>query len=168
MTTEHHFLHNLLLCTSCTTILHIYIAGISSYARGLRRSLLDLRLGTALITLRPRLGDFIARSSTCARGLPRPLSDHGSGTLRLDYMRLATRIQLGYFFSLRPCYKAHTSPSSKLRDYIGTMHLPVHLVSPVRRLDSQLNWELFLDPGTTCLRHLLPCSGTKWAHFTLR
>ena len=68
----------------------------------------------------------------------------------------------------RPCYKAHTSPSSKLGDYIGTMHLPVHLVSPVRRLGSQLNWEFFLDPGTTCLRHLLPGSGTKWAHFTLR
>ena len=68
----------------------------------------------------------------------------------------------------RPCYKAHTSPSSKLGDYIGTMHLPVHLVSPVRRLDSQLNWEFFLDPGTTCLRHLLPGSRTKWAHFTLR
>ena len=26
----------------------------------------------------------------------------------------------------------------------------------------------FLDLGTTCLRHLLPGSGTKWAHFTLR
>ena len=26
----------------------------------------------------------------------------------------------------------------------------------------------FLDPSTTCLRHLLPGSGTKWAHFTLR
>ena len=48
------------------------------------------------------------------------------------------------------------------------MHLPVHLVSPVRRLGSQLNWEFFLDPGTTCLCHLLPGSGTKWAHFTLR
>ena len=24
-------------------------------------------------------------------------------------------------------YKAHTSPSSKLRDYIGTMHLTMHL-----------------------------------------
>ena len=105
-------------------------------ARGLRRSLLDLCSGTASITLRPQLWDFVARFSTYARGLPRPLSDHGSGTLRLGYMRLATRIQLGYFFALRPCYKAHTSPSSKLGDYIGTMHLPVHLVSPVRRLDS--------------------------------
>ena len=26
----------------------------------------------------------------------------------------------------------------------------------------------FLDPSTTCLRHLLSGSGTKWAHFTLR
>jgi len=26
----------------------------------------------------------------------------------------------------RPCYKAHTSPSSKLGDYIGTMHLAMH------------------------------------------
>ena len=114
------------------------------------------------------LGDCLDHSLTIAQGLPRPLSDHSSGTLHLNYMRLVTRIQLGYSFSFRPCYKAHTSPSSKLGDYIGTMHLPVHLVSPVRRLDSQLNWEFFLDPGTMCLRHLLPGSGTKWAHFTLR
>jgi len=26
----------------------------------------------------------------------------------------------------RPCYKAHTLPSSKLEDYIGTMHLVMH------------------------------------------
>jgi hypothetical protein len=25
---------------------------------------------------------------------------------------------------------------------------------------------IFLDPGITCLRHLLPGSGTKWVHFT--
>ena len=100
-------------------------------ARGLRRSLLDLCSGTASITLRSQLRDFVARSLTCARGLPRPLSDHSSGTLHLNYMRLATRIHLGYSFSFRPCYKAHTLPSSKLGDYIDTMHLPVHLVSPV-------------------------------------
>ena len=35
-----------------------------------------------------------------------------------------------------PCYKAYTSPSSKLGDYIGTMHLPMHLVLIKRRLDS--------------------------------
>ena len=69
---------------------------------------------------------------------------------------------------LRPCYKTHTLSSSKLGDYISTMHLPVHLVSPVRRLGFQLNWEFFLDPDTMCLRHLLPGLGTKWAHFTLR
>ena len=74
--------------------------------------------GTALITLRPQLGDFVARSSTCARGLPRPLSDHSLGISHLNYMRLTIRIQLGYFFSFRPCYKAHTSPYSKLGDYI--------------------------------------------------
>jgi hypothetical protein len=45
--------------------------------------LLDLCSGTALITLRPRLRDFVARSSTCARGLPRSLSDHGSRTSSL-------------------------------------------------------------------------------------
>ena len=63
MTAERHFLHNLLLCTSCTTILHIYIVEISSYAWGLRHSLLDLCSGTASITLRPQLGDFVARFS---------------------------------------------------------------------------------------------------------
>ena len=31
-----------------------------------------------------------------------------------------------HFF--RPCYKAQILPSSKLGDYVGTMHLPVHLV----------------------------------------
>jgi hypothetical protein len=38
-------------------------------ARGLRCSLLDLRSGTASITLRPRLGDFVDHSPTRARGL---------------------------------------------------------------------------------------------------
>ena len=60
-----------------------FVARSSTCARGLPR---------------PRLGDFVARSSTYARGLPRPLSDHSSGTLRLDYMRQTTRIQLGIFF----------------------------------------------------------------------
>jgi len=31
------------------------------------------------------------------------------------------------FNSFRPCYKAHTSPSSKLGDYIGTMHVAMHV-----------------------------------------
>ena len=86
-------------------------------ARGLRRSLLDLCSGTASTTLRPRLGDFASRLHATG-------DSHTVGV---------------FFFSLRPCYKAHTSPSSKLGDYIGTMHLPVHLVSLVRRFVSQLN-----------------------------
>ena len=124
-------------------------------ARGLRRSPLNLCSGTASTTLRPQLGGFAARPSTCARGLPRLLSNHSSGTLRLNYMRLATRIQLGYSFSFRPCYKAHTSPSNKLGDYIGMMHLSVQFVSPVRRLDSQLNWKFFFRPW-----HHVPTSPT--------
>ena len=79
--------------------------------------------GTASTTFRPLLGDHSPRLHV-----------------------ICTHIQLRgiYFFSLRPCYKADISPSSKLGDYIGTMHLPVHLVSLVRRLDFQLNWEFFL------------------------
>jgi hypothetical protein len=61
----------------------------------------------------------------------------------------------------RPCYKAHTSSSSKLEDYISTMHLSVHL-------SVKFPWSFILDHGTTRLRHLLPGLGTKQAHFTLR
>ena len=39
--------------------------------------------GTTSITLRPWLGDFVARSLACARGLPRSLSDHSFGTSSL-------------------------------------------------------------------------------------
>ena len=93
-----------------------------------------LRSGTAPTTLRPLLGDHSPRLHV-----------------------ICTQIQLRgiYFFSLRPCYKADTSPSSKLRDYIGTMHLPVQLVSLVRRLDSQLNWEFIFRPW-----HHVPTSPT--------
>ena len=45
---------------------------------------------------------------------------------------ICTHIQLRDF-SFRPCYKAHTLPSSKLEDYVGTMHLPVHHVLPVQQ-----------------------------------
>ena len=67
--------------------------------------------GTALTSLRPLLGDRSPRLHM-----------------------ICTHIQLRgiYFFSLRPCYKTDTSPSSKLEDYIDTMHLPMHLVSFVR------------------------------------
>ena len=70
---------------------------------------------------------------------------------------ICTHIQLRgiYFFSLRPCYKADTAPFSKLRDYIGTMHLSVQFVSLVRRLNSQLNWKFFFRPY-----HHVPMSPT--------
>ena len=79
--------------------------------------------GTVQITL--MLGDFPDCSSTIPR---RPLS---SATCDL-YSHTVKR------HLLRPCYKADTSPSRKLGDYIGMMHLLVHLVLLVRRLDSQL------------------------------
>jgi hypothetical protein len=72
-----------------------------------------------------------------------------------------TRIQLRNQRFFRPYYKAHTSPSSKLGDYIDTMHLLVHLIITFLR-------RFILDPSTICLRHLLSGSETKWAHFTLR
>jgi hypothetical protein len=104
-----------------------FVARFSTYARGLSRSLSDHGSGTSSITLRPWLGDFVARSLTYARGLPRSLSDHGSGTLSITLRpRLgdfASQLHVtgnshtvGIFFSFGPCYKAHTSPSSKLGD----------------------------------------------------
>ena len=65
------------------------------------------------------LGDYPDHSPTIAR---RPLS---SATCDL----YSHTVERHLFFSLRPCYKADTSPSSKLGDYIGTMHLMVHAVS---------------------------------------
>ena len=75
-----------------------------------------------------------------ARGLLRPLLCSGTvlttarRSLSLATCDLYSHTVERHLF--RPCYKAHTSPSSKPGDYIGMMHLPVHLVSPVRRLDS--------------------------------
>jgi hypothetical protein len=62
---------------------------------------------------------------------------------------------------LRPCYRSHFSPSNKLGDYI------------IYDAPDGAQWSLvledsFLDPSITCLRHLLPGSGTKWVHFTWR
>ena len=42
----------------------------------------------------------------------------------------------------------------------GTMHLALHLNIRI------FMWIFLFDPGTTCLHHLLPGTGTKWAHFT--
>ena len=79
----------------------------------------------------------------CAQGWSRPLPC--SGTVLKNARRLFSSATCDLYSHtverhlFRPCYKAHTSPSSKLGDYIGTMHLPVHLVLPIQRLGSQLN-----------------------------
>ena len=137
---------------SCSgTVLTIVILGDSSFspccARGLLRPLScsglsrpPLCSGTVPITF--VLGDcpdygysrrFVIFTMLCSGTAPttlRPLLGDCSPRLHV----ICTHIQLRgiYFFSLRPCYKADTSPSSKLGDYIGTMHLPVQLVSLVR------------------------------------
>jgi hypothetical protein len=95
----------------------------------------------------------------CAQGLFRSLPDHSLRSGFLGYMWNLTRIQLRDQRFFRPCDKAHTLSSSKLGDYIGMMHLSVHLSIKFSR-------KFILDPGTTCLRHLLLGSGSKWAHFT--
>ena len=48
-------------------------------------------------------------------------------TLGIEKSNCITADRIILFFIFRPCYKAHTSPSSKLGDYIGTMHLAMHL-----------------------------------------
>ena len=74
-----------------------------------------------------------------ARGLLRPLMC--SGTVPTTVQRsfsLATCDLYSHTVErhlFRPCYKAPTSPSSKLENCVGTMHLPVHLVLLVRQLD---------------------------------
>jgi hypothetical protein len=103
------------------------------------------------------------RGVTTASTTLRPqLEAHSSRPDFLGYMWNLTHIQFRGHYFLRPCYKDYTTPSSKLGDYIGTMHLSMHLsIEFLKTLGS-----ILLDPGTTCLRHLLPGLGTKWAHFT--
>ena len=99
----------------------------------------------------------------CARGLSRPLFGvcsprlHVIGThiqLRDISLDLATRLILRL-----PASSGTTSVRCTCRCILFCLYG---------------NWILnfsgisFLDPGTTCLRHLLPGSGTEWAHFTLR
>ena len=99
----------------------------------------------------------------CARGLSQPLFGvcsprlHVIGThiqLRDISLDLATRLILRL-----PASSGTTSVRCTCRCILFLF---------VQQLGSQLNWEFFLDPGTMCLRHLLPGSRTKWAHFTLR
>jgi len=107
---------------------------------GTHQSLPTLYSGLASIILRPQLEDC-------------------SSQLHMNWTHIQPR---GKFKFFRPCYKALTLPSSKFGDYIGTMHLAMHLSIKIS------TWTFLFNLGTTCLRHLLTGSGTKWAHFTLR
>jgi hypothetical protein len=120
-----------------------------------------ITLGDSSITLRLHSGTRRQRLALCSgivSTTPRPWLKVWFPRLHLNFDSHTVE---GSAIFLRPCYKAHTLPSSKLGGYIGTMHLSVHLSIKFPR-------RFILDPGTTCLRHLLPGSGTKWAHFTLR
>ena len=98
-----------------------------------------------------------------ARGLSRPLLGDRSSRLHVIcthiqlsdiYLDLATRLILRL-----PASPGTTSVRCTCRCILYRLHDDWIL---------NFNGNSFLDPGTTCLRHLLPGSGTKWAHFTLR
>ena len=56
----------------------------------------------------------------------------------------------------RPCYKAHTLPSSELGDYVDTMHLPVYFVFASTAIGFLTSAEiLFFRPW-----HYVPASPT--------
>ena len=144
-----------------------------------------------MTTLRPQPEDFAARPSTYARGLPRQLSDHSSWTLPLaprpvfgdclDHSPTTARglcvsttcdWQLAYSWDIFSHLDLATRLIPRLPASSGTtsVRCTCQCISYHLYDDWILNLtrNSFLDPGTTCLRHLLPGSGTKWAHFTLR
>ena len=137
------------------------------------------------------LGDFVARFSTYARGLPRSLSDHSSGTSSLaprpvlrDCLDHSSTTARGLCVSTTCDWRLAYSWDILRRLDLATRLIPLLLASSGTTLvrctyrcilyrlynDWIFNFggNSFLDPGTMCLRHLLPGSGTKWAHFTLR
>ena len=99
----------------------------------------------------------------CAWGLSRPLLGDRSPRLHVIcthiqlrdiYLDLATRLILRL-----PASSGTTSVRCTCRCISYRLHDDWIL---------NFNGNSFLDPGTTCLHHLLPGSGTKWAHFTLQ
>ena len=66
---------------------------------------------------------MIVRIINVLEDCPDHCSENGSPRLHVSSTHIIVERHL-----FRPCYKVHTSPSSKLGDYVGTMHLPVHLV----------------------------------------
>jgi len=100
---------------------------------------------------------LINHSLHCARDLLRLLSDHSIGTAFLSYIWIGlvnfNFLDLATWLILRlPASSGTTSVRCIWQCILASKF--------------QCGF-FFLDPGTTWLRHLLPCSGTKWAHFTL-
>ena len=85
-------------------------------ARGLHRSLLDLCSGTASTTLRPRLGDFVARSSTCSRGL----LDHSLTMARGLCVSITCDWRLAYSWDIFSSFDLATRLISRLLASSGT------------------------------------------------
>ena len=115
------------------------------------------------------LGDFVARSSTCARGLPRSLSDHGSGT-----SSLAPRPVLGTASTtLRPRLGDFVARSSTcvrgLLDYSPTTARGL-CVSATCDWQLAYSWDIFshLDLATRLIPRLPASSGTTSVRCTCR
>jgi len=100
---------------------------------------------------------LINHSLRCARDLLRLLSDHSLwieflsyiwiGLDNFNFLDLATRLVLRL-------------PASSETTSVRCMWRCISILEFLRGF-------FFLDSGTTCLRHLLPDSETKWTHFTL-
>jgi len=104
---------------------------------------------------------LVDQSLRCARGLLRSLFDHSLWTALLSYIWIElTQLRGDFnFLDLTTRLILCLPASSKTTSVRCTWRC----ISILEFLHG-----LFLDPSTTCLRHLLPGSGTKWAYFTLR
>ena len=106
------------------------------------------------------LRDFVARSSTCARGLPRPLSDHSSGTSSLaSHARGLPRPLSDHGLGT-----SSLAPRPVLGDCLD--HSPTTsrglCVSTTCNWRLAYSWDIFshLDLATTLIPHLPASSGT--------
>ena len=126
-------------------------------ARGLLRSLSDHSSGTSSLAPRPVLGDCLDHSPTMARGL--------CVSTTCDW-------QLAYSWDIFSHLDLATRLIPRLPASSGTTSVRCTCRCISYRLYDDwilnLTGNSFLDPSTMCLRHLLPGSGTKCAHFTLR
>jgi len=94
----------------------------------------------------------------CARNLLRLLSDHSLGTAFLSYIWIGLDNFSFLDFAIRLILRLPANSET----------ISVRCIWRCILVSEFLRELFFLDPGTMCLHHLLPGSGTKWAHFTLR